>query len=78
MNEITWEMLEEALEEKKLEVLEDYKALEFIAKEMHIIAQKYKDKEKQQYVIPEQHCEFEKGILERIKEQKITKEMPIF
>lgn len=80
MNEITWEMLEEALEEKKLEVLEDYKTLEFIAREMHIIAQKYKDKEKPQYVIPEQHCDFDKGVLDRIKKSKptIDKDMPVF
>lgn len=73
MNEITWEMLEQALEEKKLEVLEDYKVLDFICKEMHIIAKKYKDKEEikdeinKKYAIPEHN--YNKGILDRIKDR---------
>ena len=70
MNEITWEMLEQALEEKKLEVLEDYKVLDFICKEMHIIAKKYKEKDKcedKRDVIPKHN--YDKGVLERIKDR---------
>ena len=66
MNGITWEMLEQALEEKKLEVLEDYKVLDFICKEMHIIAQKYKTNDKKKDVLPEHN--YDKGILDRIKD----------
>lgn len=41
---VTWEEIECALEEKRLELLEDAKYLEFIMKEMKKIREKYNDK----------------------------------
>lgn len=45
--ELTWELIDKALEEKKLEILEDYKYLEWMQNEMKTIRKKYEtDKEK--------------------------------
>lgn len=41
---VTWEEIEVALEEKRLELIEDAKYLEFIVEEMKKIREKYNDK----------------------------------
>lgn len=46
--ELTWEMIEQALDEKRLEILEDYNYLGWLQDEMAKIRHKYETPEKQE------------------------------
>lgn len=46
--ELTWEMIEKALDEKRLEILEDYNYLGWLQDEMAKIRHKYETPEKQE------------------------------
>ena len=48
--EITWEMLEQALDEKRLEMLEDYNYLGWLQEEMAKIRHKYEKQDTQEWL----------------------------
>lgn len=54
--ELSWELIEQALDEKRLEILEDYNYFEWLQNEMRKIRKKYEKPEKQ-YVKPNLHAD---------------------
>lgn len=69
--ELSWELIEQALDEHKLEILEDYNYFEWLQNEMRKIRKKY-EKPERQYVKPNLHADYEEDIIKRISKAKET------